>query len=101
MQTNITLERKQKIKGPDRLILELDADEIYPDDPGMGTPVLVSIPSDFDRVFASFECAVNELEIEGFTLTDAQINWLNDIEYAVNTWLSTHSKIAQSQLDKA
>jgi len=32
---------KQTLKGPEGLIIKLDSDQIFPDDPGQGTPAMV------------------------------------------------------------
>lgn len=88
----ITLERKQTLKGPDGIKIELDADEIYSNDPGMGTPILVSVADDGERFIASYNCAVGENEVDGVKLTDEQIEWLNDLDYALDTWLTAFTR---------
>ena len=34
---------KKVLRGPDGVTLELDSSEIYPDDPGQGTPAMVAL----------------------------------------------------------
>lgn len=86
---NITTERKQTIKGPGGLRLELDADQIFPDDPGQGTPCLLEMRDEDGRIVtATFNCAIGEGEVEYVMLAEDQMNWLNELEYPVDTWLT-------------
>ena len=89
MKTEITMERKQKIRGPSGLILELDADRIVAGDPGQDTPCLVVL----GRETATFNCAFEQGEMdEGTMLNKEQREWLDHISYAVDTWLTNHSR---------
>lgn len=65
--------------GPNGLRVEFDATEIYPDDPGQGTPVLVCL----GRETATFCCALNEGEVDGIRLSQAQIAFLESLEELV------------------
>jgi hypothetical protein len=63
--------------GPNGLRVEFDANEIFPNDPGQGTPVLVCL----GRETASFCCALNEGEVGGsIRLSPAQIAFLESLE---------------------
>ena len=62
--------------GPDGLRVEFNADEIFPNDPGQGTPVLVCL----GRETATFCCALNEGEVDGIRLSPAQMLFLESIE---------------------
>ena len=84
MITEITLARKQTIKGPGGIKIELDADEIYPNDPGQGTPILVVIGTQT----ASYNCAGDTGECGDTFVLDNQMKWLNDLDYALDTWLT-------------
>jgi len=63
-----------KIHGPQGLIIELDRGQIFPDDPGAGTPAIVTC----GKNSATFWCAVDtgELDAGEVTLTESQIRWL-------------------------
>lgn len=82
---------KESLKGPGGIRIDLDTKEIFPSDPGNGTPAMVYLP--FGRGCASFWCAQNEGEVhtdEGTQeLTDEQKEWLNDpsIDDAVTNWI--------------
>ena len=66
--------------GPGGLRVEFDASEIFPDDPGQGTPVLVCL----GRETASFCCALNEGEVGGcIRLSSDQIEFLASLESLV------------------
>lgn len=66
------------------LTLTLNSNEIFPDDPGLGTPAVVSTPN--RRFDATFNCALGEGELTDYNggvkpLSASQINWLeNQIE---------------------
>lgn len=79
------MKRKESLRGPGNLLLVLDASEIYPDDPGAGTPALVILP--FGRGTATYWCAAAEGEVDGHLLTERQNRWLESVENAVDQWL--------------
>lgn len=66
---------KETLKGPDGIKLELDKGEIYPDDPGMGTPALVVLANGDT---GTFDCVTSEGEtVDGqHKLTQEQLDWL-------------------------
>ena len=77
---------KHTFKGPEGLSLELDSEQIFPDDPGQGTPAIVILRDKSRREVDSgtFDCACGEGELghNGTKLTDVQFEWLcaqNDI----------------------
>ena len=66
--------------GPNGLRVEFDSSEIFPEDPGQGTPVLVYL----GRETASFCCALNEGEVGGYVrLSPEQIEFLASLEELV------------------
>lgn len=93
--TEITMRARQRIKGPDGLILRLNAREVFPDDPGQGTPVIV----EFKDGVSTFNCAQSEGEVEGYDLTSKQVDWLNDMEYAVDVWLTNWTRNIRRSLN--
>lgn len=81
---NLT-DKKQTLTGPG-IFIELDAKEIYPSDPGQGTPAMVWTA---DRKNAgTFFCVVDTGEmVDGYQLTKAQAKWLAAQEDDVYAWL--------------
>lgn len=73
------------LRGPDGLRVKLDKTQIYPQDPGMGTPVLV-ISRDGNA--ATLNCALGERELMGEGLSDDQMSWLEEIAPECDEWLS-------------
>jgi hypothetical protein len=69
------------------LRVDFDADEIFPDDPGQGTPVLVWTCGES----GTYSCVREVGEIENVRLTQAQIDWLWEIEEHVWYWLEKHT----------
>lgn len=82
------MKTKMKLRGPG-LVIELDAEQIFPDDPGQGTPALVVLPSGDT---ATFNCASSEGECDGTQLTPAQCAWLNQQEDAVDSFITAHTR---------
>lgn len=81
---------KQILRGPSGIKLELDATEIFPDDPGMGTPALVVMPNGDT---GSFSCVSSEGEtVDGTRLTKAQMNWLQQQSDRVDQFLTEHAR---------
>lgn len=92
----VNIERKKQIlRGPSGLKLELDASQIYPDDPGQGTPALVVR----GNATASLECALQEGELGWgeYFLSPDQSKWLNEIYSEANAWLDYQYKIKGKQ----
>ena len=80
----------QKINGPGGIQLVLDSSQVFPDDPGNGTPALV-YKLRGGRVVASstYNCALGEGVLDGgregdYQLTDAQLDWLDSKDATVN-----------------
>lgn len=93
MPININLP-KQIVPGPDGLRLELDASQIFPDDPGEGTPRLVCHRK---GATASFDCACGEGELDcgEFPLNKAQCAWLHSLCEQADAWLDHHCALAK------
>jgi hypothetical protein len=83
---------KETIKGPGNIRLELDSAQIFPDDPGQGTPAMIHL----GLGSATYWCALNEGEVFD-TLTGtipfsgAQMRWLEAQEEVVDAFLTKHS----------
>lgn len=76
------------------LTVRLDPAQVYPDDPGQGTPAVVSK----GRYSSTLECALatGELSCGENPLTKAQVDWLERIEPHVNTWLDAATELARN-----
>lgn len=79
---------KKTLRGPGGIRVELDTREVFPDDPGAGTPALVCLRN----ATASYTCAadmgeVEEADGEVITLTDAQCRWLHEIGEQIDQFL--------------
>jgi len=71
-----TMNTKFTKHGPGGLSVRFDSTEIFPDDPGQGTPVLVFLGNES----STFCCALNEGEVDGTRLSPAQIAFLQTLE---------------------
>ena len=60
--------------GPGGIKLVLDTTQVFPDDPGAGTPAMVYINKGQDS--ATFWCAVDTGECDDVRLSDKQCKWL-------------------------
>lgn len=79
-----------------RLLVTLDPGEIFPDDPGAGTPVMVFLspcgvltnghPTNYSAS-ATWHCASEAGDIEGYELSNEEIAWLNSLEDEVEQLL--------------
>lgn len=65
------------------LTVELDTAQVFPHDPGRGTPAMVSVRGRE----ATYWCALNEGEVEDVRLTAAQVRWLERNEDAIVRFL--------------
>lgn len=81
---------KKTLQGPNGLIIVLDSAEIFPDDPGAGTPAMVHLGS----YSATYWCAADtgELDCGEYELSSAQLNWLQSeaIENEVNEFVEAN-----------
>lgn len=83
----------QTLRGPGGIRIELDSEEIYPDDPGQGTPAMVYK----GNASATFWCAESEGELEGdrsnmVELSAAQKRWLTEQQPIVDKFIRENSK---------
>ena len=79
---------KKSIRGPGGILVKLDRNEVYPDDPGNGTPAIVQL----FQYTATFWCASGEGELtdeRGQTrqLSTEQLDWLDSVENQVDQFL--------------
>ena len=81
----------QTLSGPNGLRLVLDSAQIFPDDPGQGTPAMVY----HGNASATYWCACGEGELlgpncEGVPLSYQQNAWLEQQEDMVNEFIEKH-----------
>lgn len=77
------------------LTLTLDSEQIFPDDPGNGTPALVKWRDEYQ---ATYHCALDTGQLMGtgrhhgdFHLSRGDINWLDELFDTVANFLEQHS----------
>ncbi len=83
---------KKTIDGPNGLRIELDKDEINPNDPGQGTPAMVYKKTAKGEASGTYWRVQGEGEMDGHdggtvTLTERQMEWINGQEEAVQNFL--------------
>lgn len=68
---------KKTLRGPDGVTLELDSGEIYPDDPGNGTPAMVCKGGGFGSL-TCVECTgeIYDSRIGDVQLSARSLDWL-------------------------
>lgn len=81
------------------LAVVADRGEVFPDDPGRGTPAMVyhlnQTPDGYEVLHdATLACAIGEAEMEGvcgvkywYCLTQPQVDWLVDVSNDVDAYL--------------
>lgn len=84
-------EAQQTLVGPDDIELILDADEIYIDDPGMGTPRIVNI----DGETMTLDCAIDNISDIGGT--EEQREWLIKMQDKADDWLDEQSELKEEE----
>lgn len=88
---------KTEFQNPKKTItLLMDSSEIFPNDPGQGTPALV-IRKDGTRwkQTATYNVATLEGYLDGcrdgdYELNDEELNWLNSMEETVDNFLTKY-----------
>jgi len=90
--SNALLTRHLVLRGPSGITLTLDSAEIYPDDPGAGTPAMV----EWRDASGTYQCAIDTGEISNWAgdvkLTAIQVAWLESKLDMVNDFVEVHSK---------
>ena len=64
---------KKTLKGPQNTQLILDQAQVFPDDPGAGTPATVK----YRNHYGSYWCCVGDEECDGVELPQEVLDWLN------------------------
>jgi hypothetical protein len=86
---------RKTLSGPQGIRIELDSAEIFPDDPGQGTPAMVYV-GEGDQHSGTYWAALNEGELicgrsGDYQLNASQHNWLAAQEETVGAFLDEHS----------
>ncbi len=76
-------ETKKTLRGPGGIRIELDRSEVFPNDPGNGTPALVYCRGNT----ATYWCACGEGEVDGIMLSEGQMEWLENQSYTIDSFL--------------
>lgn len=80
------------LNGPGGLRVELDSSEIYPDDPGQGTPAMVYLPGSSSTFWRAVDCgSLYDSQGRDVELTGTQQMWLQDQEDIVAEFTEEHS----------
>jgi hypothetical protein len=78
---------KHKLKGPGGLVVELDSEQVFPEDPGQGTPAMCHL----GRLSSTFDCALAMGAVDDKPLAPAQLKFLDGLEDQVNLFIEQHS----------
>ncbi len=82
---------KQTIQGPDGIKLILDASEIYPSDPGQGTPAMIELET---GETGTFWCVADVDGVDGKWLTNNQKQWVASLYEDVGNWETRFTNLA-------
>jgi hypothetical protein len=86
-------DRKNTLFSDFGIRIELDLDEVYPDDPGNGTPAMVYVKHPkFGECSGTYWRVLDTGEVDGprselVELTPEQVAWIGDQEDEVNEFL--------------
>lgn len=87
------------IRGPGGIMLTLDRTEVFPDDPGNGTPCIVRLGHYTGTLaMASCEGVLNQPGQGDKTLTEAQCRWLNAVEEDADAFTWDNDDMAMFRL---
>lgn len=79
-----------KLRGPNGLVVELDRGQVFPDDPGQGTPAMVYRNKNLcDEDNGTYWCAIGEGELShnGTRLSGEDMDWLLSLESQIEEFL--------------
>lgn len=91
------------LKGPGGITLTLDVRQVFPDDPGNGTPAMVETK----HGTASYDCAMGEGEVTGgrngyaHPISNTQMKWLEKQQkYVDEVWRQGKERDAIKKMRK-
>lgn len=67
-----------------RITLTLDTSEVFPSDPGNGTPAMIYFKQGSTKYSATYNCVMDTGEIENYEVTDRVYTWLDNMADAVD-----------------
>lgn len=76
-------EQTKTLLGPRGIQIDLDRGEVFPDDPGNGTPALVK----YRGYTATYWCAWETGEVDGVNLPPTALEWLSKQDKKINAFL--------------
>jgi hypothetical protein len=79
------------------LKLVLEQDECYPKNPGQGTPAMVYLTNDEGEFSATFYCATDVGDVDGYPLTEKELAWLNKKADKVEEYVDKWWKLAEAK----
>lgn len=82
---------KQTLRGPSNIRIELDAAQIFPEDPGQGAPAMVY----HRNLSGTYWCAHDTGELDGVTLPPALYQWLDNQFDAVDAFMERFAEGVQ------
>ena len=80
-------------KGNVKLVLQQD--ECFPDEPGQGTPAMVYLRIHGEVVSSTYWCCMDEGDIEGYTLSESIMEWLETRRKQVDRHLDEWYALAE------
>ena len=80
-------------KGNVKLVLQQD--ECFPDEPGQGTPAMVYLRIHGEVVSSTYWCCMDEGDIEGYTLSESIMEWLETRRKQVDRYLDEWYELAE------
>jgi hypothetical protein len=89
------MSRKTTINGPRGLHIVLDADEVFPGDPGQGTPAMVYKGDACGTYFCALDTGELSCGASVLPLTDSDHAWLTLQEDRVGAWLDQYAPAAE------
>jgi hypothetical protein len=79
------------------LKLVLEQDQCFPENPGLGTPAMVYLTNEDGESSATYWCAADTGEVDGYTLTERQAKWLNSKAKKVEEYVDKWYELAESK----
>lgn len=93
MKPIVTMEPKQTVRLSRGWRVQLNADEVFPDDPGMGTPALVIGPN---NMTATWGCAIatGEVDCGDGVIPNEVLRLMEAIQDDVSDWEDHQFRLA-------
>lgn len=82
---------RETLRGPDGIRIVLDSDEIFPDDPGAGTPAMVYGRGKEQYGTFWYACDTGSFSGDNSAISKAGLKWLQELEDQVNAWITNRT----------